>query len=118
MGTFLYRARDRGKQTVEGRVAAETEQDALAKLGEMGYFPLSIEPEDRGAPRLPQRQSPGRLSKIRRRDVTFVTRQLADLLGSGLTLMRSLDVLREQTEHPRVQEVLAEVAADVREGRS
>src|SRR2546422_341376 len=32
--------------------------------------------------------------------------------------MRALDVLREQTERPRVREVLAEVASRVRDGRS
>ena len=118
MGTFLYKARDRGRRMVEGSLAAQTEQEALAKLGEMGYFPLSIEAEERVAHGPAQPQSSGRLTKIRRRDVTFVTRQLADLLSSGLTLMRALDVLREQTEHARVREVLAAVAAHVREGRS
>ena len=120
MQKFLYKARDRGRRMVEGSLAAETEQAALARLGEMGYFPLSIAREEPGAQAQPQAppHSFGLLTTIRRRDVTLVTRQLADLLESGLTLMRALDVLREQTERPRVREVLADVSSRVRDGRS
>ena len=118
MQKFLYKARDRGRRMVEGRLEAETEQEALAKLGEMGCFPLAIEREEPVAHGKPLPRSSGLLTTIRRRDLTLFTRQLADLLESGLTLMRALDVLREQTEHPRVREVLAEVASRVRDGRS
>src|SRR5687768_13603255 len=119
MQRFLYKARDHGRQMVEGSLEAETEQEALAKLSEMGCFPLSIQRVESIASGQPLPQSGGGLlTTIRRRDVTLVTRQLADLLESGLTLMRGLDVLREQTDHPRVREVLAEVGSRVRDGRS
>src|SRR5207247_8079307 len=118
MQKFLYKARDRGRRMVEGRLEARTEQEALAKLGEMGCCPLAIEREEPVAHGKPLPRSSGLLTTIRRRDLTLFTRQLADLLESGLTLMRALDVLREQTEHPRVREVLAEVGSRVRDGRS
>src|SRR3989442_50085 len=118
MRTFLYKARDRDRCMVTGSLEAETEPEALAKLGEMGYFPLSIEREGTLAQRPPRPAALGLRRRIRRRDVTLFTRQLADLLESGLTLMRALDVLREQMDHPRVREVLADIAAQVREGRS
>src|SRR2546428_2166303 len=118
MQKFLYKARDRGRRMVEGSLEAETEQEALAKLGEMGCFPLAIERDEPVAHGQPLPRSFGLRTTIRRRDVTLFTRQLADLLESGLTLMRALDVLRAQTDHPRVREVLADIAAQVREGRS
>src|SRR3989442_15104954 len=118
MQKFLYKARDRGRRMVEGSLEAETEQEALAKLGEMGCFPLAIERDEPVAHGQPLPRSFGLRTTIRRRDVTLFTRQLADLLESGLTLMRALDVLRAQTDHPRVREVLAEVASRVRDGRS
>ncbi len=103
---------------MEGSLKAETEQEALAKLSQMGYFPLSIQREETS----PQGQAAPRsfrlFTRIRRRDITLFTRQLADLLESGLPLMRTLDVLREQMENPRLQEVLADLASQVRDGRS
>lgn len=103
---------------MEGSLEAETEQEALAKLSQMGYFPLSIQREETS----PQGQAAPRsfrlFTRIRRRDITLFTRQLADLLESGLPLMRTLDVLREQMENPRLQEVLADLASQIRDGRS
>jgi len=118
MRKFLYKAKDSLKRMTEGSLQAETEQEALVMLGQMGYFPLSLQREET----LPLRQAGPRpfspFTRVRRRDITFFTRQLADLLESGLTLMRALDVLREQTENPRLQEILADLASHVRDGRS
>ena len=118
MRNFFYKARDSHKRMMEGILEAETEQEALGKLSQMGYFPLSIQREET----FPQGQAAPRsfrlFTRIRRRDITFFTRQLADLLESGLTLMRALDILREQTENPRLHEILADLASHVRDGRS
>ena len=119
MRKFNYKAKDNLKRMVEGVLEAETEQEALARLSQMGYFPLSIQTmegtsaREQAAPR-----SVTRFARIRRRDITLFTRQLADLLESGLTLMRALDVIGEQTESQRLRELLADLGSQVRDGRS
>jgi len=118
MRKFRYTAKDNRKEMITGILEADTEQEALAKLSQMGYFPLSIERDEASAEEQSVPQSLGFFNRIRRRDITFFTRQLADLLESGLPLMRALDVLREQTESRRLQEMLASIASQVREGKS
>jgi len=118
MRNFRYKAKDGRKEIVTGILEAETEQEALAKLSQMGYFPLSIEGEEASSEGQTDPISIGFFTRIRRRDITFLTRQLADLLESGIPLMRALDILWEQTESPRLQEVLASLASQVREGKS
>ncbi len=44
--------------------------------------------------------------------------QLADLLRSGVPLLRSLEVLRKQTSHAGLKEVLQDVRDQVEDGRS
>ena len=118
MQKFLYKAKDGRKQVMQGILEAETEQGALSKLSQMGYFPLSIQKEEAG----PQRQASSRsfsiFTGIRRRDITFFTRQLSDLLEAGLTLMRALNVIQDQTENPRLQEILGDIVSHVRDGKS
>ena len=118
MQKFLYKAKDGRKQVMQGILEAETEQGALSKLSQMGYFPLSIQKEEAG----PQRQAASRsfsiFTGIRRRDITFFTRQLSDLLEAGLTLMRALNVIQDQTENPRLQEILVDIVSHVRDGKS
>jgi len=118
MRKFRYKAKDSRKEMVTGILEADTEQEALAKLSQMGYFPLSIERDEASAEEQSVPQSLGFFTKVRRRDITIFTRQLADLLESGLPLMRALDILREQTESRRLKEVLASLASQVREGKS
>jgi len=103
---------------IEGVLEAETEQEALAKLGQLGYFPLSIRRGETPSEGQASPRSLGLLSRVRQRDVTFFTRQLADLLESALPLMRALDVLRDQTENRRLQEILSDLASHVRDGKS
>lgn len=118
MQKFLYKAKDGRKQVMQGILEAETERGALSKLSQMGYFPLSIQKEEAG----PQRQASSRsfsiFTGIRRRDITFFTRQLSDLLEAGLTLMRALNVIQDQTENPRLQEILGDLVSHVRDGKS
>jgi len=118
MRNFRYKAKDSGKEMITGILEAETEQEALAKLSQMGYFPLSIEREEASSEGQTDPLSLGFFTRIRRRDITFFTRQLADLLEAGLPLMRGLEVLWEQTENRRLQEVLASLATQVKEGKS
>ena len=118
MRNFRYKAKDSRKEMITGILEAETEQEALAKLSKMGYFPLSIEREEASSEGQTDPLSLGFFTRIRRRDITFLTRQLADLLESGIPLLRALDILREQTESRRLQEVLASLASRVREGKS
>jgi len=118
MRKFLYKAKDSRKKMMEGVLEAETEQEALAKLGQLGYFPLSIKRDETPSPSQASPRSLGFFSRVPRRDITFFTRQLADLLESGLPLMRALDVLREQMENRRLQEILSDLVLHVRDGKS
>lgn len=118
MQKFRYKAKDSRKEMITGILEAETEQEALAKLSQMGYFPLSIEREEASSEGQTDPLSLGFFTRIRRRDITVFTRQLADLLEAGLPLMRGLDVLWEQTDNRRLQEVLASLATQVKEGKS
>jgi len=118
MQKFRYKAKDGRKEMTTGILEAETEQEALAKLSQMGYFPLSIEREEASSEGPTDPLSLGFFTRIRRRDITVFTRQMADLLESGLPLMRALDILWEQTENRRLQEVLASLVSQVREGKS
>lgn len=119
MQKFLYKARDGNKQMLEGTLEAESEQDALNQLTQMGYFPLSLQSDRSGPPPADATDRGGGLfSRVRRRDVTLVTRQLADLLEAEVTLVRSLEVLRDQTENVKMARVVGDLTARLRDGKS
>ena len=80
----------------------------MAMLDARGLFPLAL-------PR-PRQTAQGRRGAVRSRSLATFYAQLADLLHSGVPLLRSLDILERQSSQPALSEVLREVRARVADG--
>ncbi|UCB56654.1 MAG: type II secretion system F family protein [Candidatus Omnitrophota bacterium] len=116
MKRFNYKARKGPGKLEEGIVEAGTEAGAIKRLTQMGYFPISVSLEAEGPKEKTRGMNP--FKNIRHRQLTTFTRQLSDLLDSGLTLYKALTVLERQTENRQLQNVIQGVAEKVKEGRS
>src|SRR5947207_7791316 len=57
-------------------------------------------------------------SRVSGQDLAIATRQLATLIGAGITLVDSLTALVQQVEHPRLKRILGVVRQKVNEGSS
>lgn len=58
------------------------------------------------------------LKKIKQSDLVLFTRQLSSMLSSGLTLMRALEILKDQMENPQMSEVVTSIINEVQEGKT
>lgn len=112
MPEFTYEALTTTGQRNEGSLVANTEREVMAMLDARGMFPLRIAAA--------KSQSAGHRwgFKIRAKYMTTFYTQLADLLRSGVPLLRSLDILERQGSTPALKEVLREVRAKVADGTS
>ena len=115
--TFQYRVRDKGGRLVEGSLEADNTLLVANKLREMGYFPISIEKQEGNALQK-ELKIPGLGGRVKQRDVAVFARQFATMVTSGLNLLRSLQILAEQTENPVLAKAANEVRADVETGSS
>jgi general secretion pathway protein F/type IV pilus assembly protein PilC len=114
MGEFEYTARtDRGER-VSGMIDADNEAAVLRWLEQKNLFPLAIADM---AEATGHRQRPAK-RRVSSRDVGIMYGQLADLIGSGVPLLRALDTLIKSTVNARLVEVLKETRADVADGQS
>ena len=57
-------------------------------------------------------------NKVKHKDLAIFSRQFATMINSGLSLIRSLNILVEQTESRGLREALVEVRSDVEQGQS
>ena len=116
MPLFEYKAVSPSGETVRGTMEAGSEASVIAKLQESGNIPLSANEAGKGGFSLDAL----RLKKrgMNTREVGQFTQQLATLLGAGLPLDRSLQVLLELAENERVKLTLTAVRDQVREGGS
>jgi type IV pilus assembly protein PilC len=113
MATFKYSARDASGRVVAGAIEADTEVMVVGKLQEMGFYVTSLERE---APKVDLRQGLRRLRKVGLRELTVFTRQFATMVNAGLTMVRTLSILEQQTESAKLRQLIGEVRKDVEEG--
>jgi len=111
MPDYQYTARELSGSQVTGVISATTHQDALASLAQKQLFPVSVDLADAAKA---QQKYVGR--RVKPRVLAVFYAQLADLLKSGVPLLRSLDLLHEQATNPALQLVLEDVRAQVADG--
>ncbi len=109
MPDFTYEARARTGALSNGTLTAGSEREAMAILDAKGLFPVRIQAAQSHAAR--------RWGKrIKGRHLATLLSQLADLLHSGVPLLRSLEILERQSTHPTLQSVLRDVRSKVADG--
>lgn len=114
---FKYAAKNSGGQTVQGTIAAENRADAVAELRRRALVVLQLEEGTAKARRKLAAISFGKHKpRAKLGEVVIFTRQLATMLGAGLSLLESLEVLRDQAETPGMRATCDSLVMEVRGG--
>jgi type IV pilus assembly protein PilC len=115
--TFEYKVRDSAGKLKSGKIDAETPAQVAAKLKSMGLAPLSITEANTGMNKEISIPGLGK-KKVKLKDLAVFSRQFATMINSGLSLLRSLSILTEQTENKELARILGEVRNDIETGSS
>ena len=111
---FQYTARKDDGARVTGVIDAENEAAVLRLLDEQNLFPVAVTGKAGGK----GSESQESRKKVRSRDVGLLYGQLADLLSSGVPLLRALDSLIRSTVNPRLVELMREIRKSVADGKT
>lgn len=115
--TFEYAVRDKNGKVIKGRLEANNQAAVANRLKTMGMAPISI--DEVSASGLSREISiPGITDRIGLKDLAIMARQLATMITSGLSLLRALSILAEQTENKTLGRLLVQVRTDVESGSS
>jgi len=115
--TFDYKVRDKSGALVEGELDGDSMALVVRRLREMGYMPISVTPKSSVSLKT-EIKIPGLSDRIRLREIAVVTRQLATMVDSGLSVVRSLGILGTQVDNPELARILTEVRLDLEHGSS
>jgi general secretion pathway protein F/type IV pilus assembly protein PilC len=113
MPDFTYEALARTGQRATGTVAANSEREAAMVLDGKGLFPVKI------SLARTQASAGGGFSfgkRVKGRHLAAFYSQLADLLTSGVPLLRALELLERQSTNPTMQAVLRDIRGKVADG--
>ena len=108
MATYQYQARTASGEPISGVVQADTEAAAVQTLGERKLYPI----------RLSEQRVAVRSGKVRMRDIGVAYGQLADLLRSGVPLLRSLETIVRAGVNERLAGALKRTGEGISAGKS
>ena len=112
MSTYVFKAIDLVGQHAKGEVDAESKQSVADQLKAKGLIVLEIAEKGRASKDI---ELPW-MNRIKIGDLAILSRQLATMVSSGMTILRALYVLEAQTENKKLAEVLVDVRKDVEAG--
>jgi type II secretory pathway component PulF len=116
MPKFSYKAIDQAGVTVSGSIEAESAEMAMNLLAGRGYIPSKVAPESAGASGSSGFRLQDMLAKVKATDLILFTKQCRTLLKAGVPILTLLQVLENQTQNPKLRNVAAAMAQDIREG--
>ena len=114
--TYTYEALDAAGKRTKGKVEATTDSAAAAALRAQGVMPLKLNESGQGLQK--ELKIPGLGDRVKIKDLAVLARQFATMTSSGLSLLRSLAILEEQTPNSRLATALRDVRRDVEAGTS
>ncbi|WP_354697478.1 Type II secretion system protein F [Paraconexibacter sp. AEG42_29] len=111
MSTYVFKAMDLTGAKAGGEVEAESKQAVSDQLKQRGLIVLEI------ADKHSSRELNFKFfERVKAADLTVMTRQLATMVDSGMTILRALYVLEAQTENELLQRTIVDIRKDVEAG--
>src|SRR3954454_5480831 len=111
MTTYVFKAMDIAGLSVKGEVEVESKQAVAEQLRQRGLIVLEIADKHRSKEITLELFKP-----IKAEELTIMTRQLATMVSSGMSILRALYVLETQTENKKLAHTLVDVRKDVEAG--
>jgi type II secretory pathway component PulF len=115
---FDYRGRDSAGKLVKGKLDAASEGAAVARLRTMGVSPIALSEARAGTGLQAEIRIPGFERGVGLKDLAIMARQASTMLASGLSLLRALSILADQTENKKLKGILGKVRDEVEQGTS
>lgn len=109
-----YKATTQDGKIIKGIMDANDVNDAASYLRGKNLLPIqiSIQKDDLLSKVLPF------FNKIGSSDLILFTRQLSSMLSSGLTLLRALQIYKDEIENESMREVVTGIINDIEEGKT
>jgi type IV pilus assembly protein PilC len=111
--TFTYKAVDGGGIPSTGEIAGATKEAVTEELKARGLTVMDLKEKKSGLS-----AEISLVKRVKANELTIMTRQLATMIASGMTLLRAFYVLEEQIENKLLRDTVGAVREDIESGIS
>ena len=113
--SYAYKVRTREGRTLDGKMDADGEAAVANRLRSQGMIPISITKDSKVSMKMEIRL---KKPKVKLKDLAVFSRQFATMINSGLSLLRALNILAQQTENETLKDAIKALRDDVERGSS
>ena len=113
MPRFTYTAKDRTGAQVQGQIEADDKNVAVAELKDQGYWVTEL---NESAAAKKKTAGFSLLKRVGLKDLSIFCRQFATMINAGVSLVRCLDVLEQQTNNVNLKEIIRDIQHEVEGG--
>ncbi|MGI8790614.1 MAG: type II secretion system F family protein, partial [Actinomycetota bacterium] len=113
--SFAYKVRTKEGRVLEGKMEAAGEGAVASRLRQQGMTPIQITKDSKASMKMEIRI---REPKVKLKDLAIFSRQFATMINAGLSLLRTLNILSEQTENPTLAKTVGLLRDDIERGSS
>lgn len=114
MTTFAYTIRDNTGVVRQGTSEGENETAVARRLHEQGYVVVKIQQAKAVKPK----SSGGGFGRVKLADKSIFCRQFSTMIDAGVSLVRCLSVLGEQTVSAKLRRIIADIEVEVQGGQT
>ena len=119
METFTYKGISAGKY-IEGEIEALNQDEASHKLKQDKVIITNLVRSKKKVEKKEKKKTGGGLSlfkkKVKPEDIVIFSKQFATMVKAGLPILNVLQMLRDQTEHPTMKEIIEDVRKSLEGG--
>lgn len=112
---YEYEAVNASGESIKGVIEVERSNMVARQLKESGYYVTSIR-------EVQEKKEIGNLfqtgKRVKTKDLTIFSHQFAAMIDAGISLIDALNILYEETEHPKLKEIIREIQEDIETGSS
>src|SRR5262249_3295775 len=120
MPTFAYTVRDSAGQIKQGTLEGENDKIVARRLREQGFQVASVK-RTRAAKKTGAAAKGGggfSFGRVKLRDLSIFCRQFSTMVDAGVSLVRCLNVLAEQSPSPKLRRIIIDLQAEVEAGNT
>ncbi|MBP6965157.1 MAG: type II secretion system F family protein [Armatimonadetes bacterium] len=114
MPSFAYTFKDTTGALRQGSSDAESEAALARKLQEQGYMVMKIQQVKSARPK----SAGGGFGRVKLTDLSIFCRQFSTMVDAGVSLVRCLNVLSEQTQSAKLRRVIQDIEQEVQAGQT
>ena len=113
MPNYAYAVRDNAGQILQGTSEAENESILRRRLTEQGFTVAEIKQTKAKA-----KSAGAGIGRVKLYDLAIFCRQFSTMIDAGVSLVRCLEVLGDQTTSPKLKRIIADIQSEVEAGQT